>query len=204
MIYAHVASWLLNRGPIPEGKWILHKCPGKHIPWCVNPEHLYLGSAKDNSRDQLAQGTMYLIKGHKHNSRGERSTVSKLTEAQVLEIRKIYSGRTGQQSELAKQYGVAQPTIENILVGKNWKHMGGAAPGLIARRERIARDHSRIRRPFPMTGENGPLHKLTRFQVKEIRDKYTGERGQQSKLAREYRVRQGTIWYIVNNVTWKG
>src|SRR6516162_11273507 len=71
VIQPHVASWLLHFGAIPEGKWVLHCCPGKHIPFCVNPEHLYLGDAKDNAADRMAQGTSPFFKGHTHVRRGE-------------------------------------------------------------------------------------------------------------------------------------
>lgn len=36
-------------GPIPKDLWILHKCD---VPHCVNPKHLYAGTALDNSRDK--------------------------------------------------------------------------------------------------------------------------------------------------------
>jgi hypothetical protein len=54
--------------------------------------------------------------------------------------------------------------------------------------------------PNPVKSED--VGKLSWEQVNEIRRRYTGKRGEQSALAREFRVRQGTIWYIVNHVTW--
>lgn len=52
-IGAHVASWTRAHGPVPEGLWVLHKCD---VPACVNPDHLFLGTALDNNRDKLAKG----------------------------------------------------------------------------------------------------------------------------------------------------
>lgn len=50
---AHRVSWLLYRGPIPAGLFVLHRCD---VPRCVNPTHLFLGTQTDNVRDCIAKG----------------------------------------------------------------------------------------------------------------------------------------------------
>ena len=50
---AHRTGWILFRGPIPAGLKVLHACDN---PACVNLEHLYLGTQKDNARDMVARG----------------------------------------------------------------------------------------------------------------------------------------------------
>lgn len=52
-IGAHVASYTLFRGPVPADRWVLHTCDH---PWCVNPVHLWLGTALDNVVDMTAKG----------------------------------------------------------------------------------------------------------------------------------------------------
>lgn len=52
---AHRLSWQLANGPIPDGLLVLHRCD---VPACVNPEHLFLGTTKDNAQDALRKGRL--------------------------------------------------------------------------------------------------------------------------------------------------
>lgn len=52
-IRAHRLSWLLNCGDIPEGLFVLHRCDN---PACVRPDHLFLGTIKDNYDDAVSKG----------------------------------------------------------------------------------------------------------------------------------------------------
>lgn len=120
-IFAHVASWILHYGPIPDDKLVLHCCPGRHISWCVNPEHLYLGNAADNRRDLLDQWAQRF--SHRKATtlmNGERNPSCKLSQEIVDEIRSRYTGAFGQQSFLAREYGVTQAAIWMIVNHKNW------------------------------------------------------------------------------------
>lgn len=95
-------------GKIKKGLYVLHKCDNKK---CVNPEHLFLGNHKDNMKDMVKKG---------RQSRGEDSR-SKLTEKQVIEIRKIY--KKFNQQELADRFKVSRRLIHNIIYKKAWKHI---------------------------------------------------------------------------------
>ena len=52
---AHRAAWIEAHGPIPDGMMVLHRCDN---PGCVRVEHLFLGTAADNTADMITKGRM--------------------------------------------------------------------------------------------------------------------------------------------------
>lgn len=115
---AHRVSWQLANGPIPIGLWVLHRCDN---PPCVNPAHLFLGTAADNSHDAVAKGRQKPsgLRGSDHGN-------AKLQEAQVREI--VARTKNGEsQRTLAQAYGVSSKTIHNIQHGQAWAHISGGA-----------------------------------------------------------------------------
>ena len=104
---AHRVSWELHKGPIPEGLCVCHKCD---VPSCVNPNHLFLGTNAENSRDMAKKGRA---------PRGERSGHAKVTEDQVRAIR----ADTRLQREIAPDYGLSQATISQIKLRSRWAHV---------------------------------------------------------------------------------
>ena len=115
----HRLAWEITYGPIPGGLDVLHNCPGGDNPACCNPAHLWLGTQADNQRDMVA-------KGRHRAPRGERHRNAKLTEAQVLETRRLYAGGGFTMTALASRFGVHQTTVSLILAGRRWAHLKGA------------------------------------------------------------------------------
>ena len=110
---AHVASYLLFKGQIGKGLYVCHECDN---PSCVNPDHLFLGSPKENQADSYRKNRGAL---------GEASGVSKLTDDAVREIREL-RGYGALLSDLAERFGVDQATISYAARGKTWAHVGRA------------------------------------------------------------------------------
>lgn len=101
-VCAHVVSWLIHFGPIPDGLWVLHKCDN---PECCRPDHLFLGTPQDNSRDSVRKGRWV-------NS-PEGVGVRKFSKQEILKIRLRIKGGESYTS-IAKSIGVSEPTIRNI------------------------------------------------------------------------------------------
>ena len=114
-IAAHRVAWEAVNGPIPDGMCVCHKCD---TPRCVNPEHLFLGTHKENTRDMINKGRNAPIR---ERHMGEKSHHAKLTEAQVLAIRR--DSRV--QQVIADEYGVSQTAISQIKLRKNWGWLNG-------------------------------------------------------------------------------
>lgn len=108
---AHRQAWIFVHGPIPEGKWVLHKCDR---PPCVNVEHLFLGTQLGNTRDMDQ-------KGRRGSLRGEQAPAAKLRKSQVERIREVYANGGITQKQLAAQYNVSHALISFIVTRRIWK-----------------------------------------------------------------------------------
>lgn len=109
---AHRVSWMLHKGPIPDGLCVLHNCPGGDNPACVNPAHLWLGTKVENTKDMVKKGT---------HARGERMGNSVLKAKQVLlGIRLRKQGYS--YPIIARKIGVSVNAIWDAVT-RGWKHL---------------------------------------------------------------------------------
>lgn len=111
--------WRLNRliftfvnGKIPEGKVIGHSCNNKG---CINPSHLYLTTAAENSTQAKVDG-LYKT--------GIESGRAKLSEEEVKELRRLYYEESVSQGKLAYKYKLSQSTVSAIVRNETYKHIG--------------------------------------------------------------------------------
>lgn len=116
---SHRISWEIHNGPIPPKILVCHKCDN---PPCVRPDHLFLGTNKDNKEDCVKKNRHYKG-GLPPHVPGEKHGASILTEKQVLEIRKKYTGKYGNSIALAKEFGVDRTNIRRIVKRLTWKHI---------------------------------------------------------------------------------
>ncbi len=110
-VTAHRFSYMIHKGEIPDGMFVCHTCDNRA---CVNPDHLWLGTPKDNIHDMYRKGRAV------HRSpRGEDNAAAKLTEENVRLI--FTSSRP--HADLAKEFGVTNTCIYAIKIGKSWRHV---------------------------------------------------------------------------------
>lgn len=109
----HRYSWFLENGPIPKDILVCHHCDN---PSCVNPDHLYLGTQKDNMHDASVR--------KRWDRKGSKNPQSKLTELKVKEIRLLCDEGDLSLEEIADKYKVSAGTIRGIRSRRSWRHVG--------------------------------------------------------------------------------
>lgn len=174
---AHRVSFMIIHGnPNPQNLLVLHKCDN---PPCVNPAHLFLGTAKQNVEDMFS-------KGRQHDRKGEKNGQSKLSSEEVLKICRLLKGGTS-QSRVAALFGLNQTTVGDISRGKIWGHVTGI--------KRPPQHHGRRR------GESHRLTSLTDKKVKKIRE-LSAKGKTQGYLADKFGVCPATIHNVVTRKYW--
>jgi hypothetical protein len=114
---AHRVSWQINRGPISDGLCVLHRCDN---PPCVNPEHLFLGTMKDNTADMMAKKRDGARTHPERVPRGESHGRAKLTSAQVVDIRAQAAAGTPMPS-IAQAFCISNTHAHYIVKRKVWR-----------------------------------------------------------------------------------
>jgi len=111
-IKGHRLAYEFKNGDIPKGKQINHRCNNRK---CVNPNHVYAGSHKDNMHDRMIAGTLS----------GEKHGMAKLNEEQVKYILKVFKpyDKIFNGIALAKQFNVDSSLIYCIIKRKIWKNV---------------------------------------------------------------------------------
>jgi hypothetical protein len=99
---AHRAAYEAHHGPIPVGLRVCHRCDNR---LCINPDHLFLGTASDNTKDMVRKG--------RHGN-------MKLTQDSVKEIREAFKHGTSSK-DIQSKYQISKSLASKILTNKLWK-----------------------------------------------------------------------------------
>jgi hypothetical protein len=105
-------AWELTNGQIPKGLFVCHHCDNAK---CVNPAHLFVGTASDNVRDMVQKG-----RGRVNRQHGEKNHAAKISAAQVMEIRGYVAKGAGTYRQIGARYGISPSAVHLIASGRNW------------------------------------------------------------------------------------
>lgn len=107
-----------ENGPIPEGILVRHICDNRE---CINPDHLLLGTYKDNFEDMRERKGIEHLGGYTPPvHKGEDNIFCKLTEPTVKEIKTLLREKKYTHAKIAKIFGVSRSTISDINQGRSW------------------------------------------------------------------------------------
>lgn len=111
-VRAHRWIYALLNGPIPDDQVVRHKCDN---PKCVNPMHLEIGTHSQNCVDKYQRGRGADRKGAKH-------PLARITEADVIEIRRLAEcGYTHKQ--ISARFDISSQHVGKIVRRENWGHI---------------------------------------------------------------------------------
>lgn len=172
ILKAHRVSYFLHYKEWPFNLLICHHCDN---PPCCNPDHLFKGTNDENMAD--------MMKKNRHASlTGTTNPAAKITESDVMEIRRRYDAGEFAPLKWADEFNVTNATIGQIIRNQSWRHL----------------PHTKFQAGTSHLPKNGS--KLSERDVQEIRR--LANTYSRSALANMFKVCAGTIRLILAGKTW--
>lgn len=144
---AHRISYILTYGDFDRSLHVCHKCDN---PPCIRPDHLFLGTPKDNMDDRTKKGRGFI-------PTGSLCGASVFTDDDVIKLRAAYSsGEYKNVHDMSRTLGYNHQTLRDMLKGKTYSNVPGACKLLHYQPEQ--------------RGENNPVALLTNQDAINIRE----------------------------------
>ncbi len=120
----HRLAWVWVNGEIPEGKLLCHRCDNTV---CYRPDHMFLGTHKDNSQDCVKKDRCSRLVTAGSFKRGEGHPMSRLTMEDIAKMKLLWSTRLPgkkqpclTQAQIGDMFGIKNNTVSMIVSGHRW------------------------------------------------------------------------------------
>jgi hypothetical protein len=130
LIQASRISYWLRHGDLDQQKLICHHCDN---PCCVNPDHLFLGTYKDNNDDMTKKNRAVYVFGQDVGN-------SKLKSEDIIKIISLVNSGIS-RNKVALIFGVSRTQVQRIVLGKNWNSVYLKAQNAMFMTDRLEATH---------------------------------------------------------------